>query len=282
VARIDGLTSASVPVEIVALDGTGAAVTQGGTFLVGLQVGITRASDGMSWDFADSTFKASPTTAAAALTEYSASKVPGLFHLVNGWTPPDDDTYTFTISQVGGTPAVANVPATRTLFVGPEIGAATMGNNLVDELAVVADDLRDELHADFGVRQWSVYHIHARWSGGLVGVGSKSVTTISELIPSPKLVLEDTHTLTEGGLQETGLSTISEVSLTYSEDQLLGKPMVAGAEFFYVAVDKLGQGIQRRIFIPNDHPFPDRENTIGWTFNLRRVDGPPNVAVAYG
>jgi hypothetical protein len=325
-ARVDGLTSAAVPVEILALDGTGAPVTQVGTFSVGLYFGVTRASDGYAWDFSSSTFKATPAAALDALAEYSASRVPGLFHYPGGWTPPSDDTYSITISQVPGSPVVANVPAFFDLFIGPEVGQAqpqrvltyTLGQsdpliawyeriatftgedlpagvssgsipvidvtagaaaNLVDDLVPMVDELRNELHADMGIRQFRLYHVHAQWSGGLVGVGAKTITTISEILPAPRLVMADTHHLTEGGLQEIGVGTLSEVSLSYSEAQLLGKPMAPGAEFFYLTVDGLGQGVQRRVFIPQDHPWPDREKTIGWKFRVRRVDGPPNVAV---
>lgn len=281
-ARVSGLSSAAVPIEIVALDGDGDAVVSSGTFLVGLYVGITRASDGYAYDFSTSTFKAVPTTALGALTEYSASKVAGLFHLVGGFTPPIADTYTFTISQVGGSFAVANVPMVKTFVSGDFTGTATMQDNLVDDLAVVADSLRDELHTDFGVRQYQCYLAKASWSGGHVGVGAKTVSYVKELIPSPRVVLIDRHDLTEGGLQETGTAKLTEISLTYSQADLLGEPMATGEEFHYLLVDRLGQGVSRRVFIPQDHPYPDREKNIGWEVLIRRVDNPPNVAVAYG
>ena len=281
-ARVSGLSSAAVPIEIVALDGDGDAVTSSGTFLVGLYVGITRASDGLSFDFSDDTFKSAPVTALEALTEYSASKVAGLFHLDGGFTPPQADTYTFTISQVGGSFVVANVPMTKTFVSGQFTGTATMQDNLVDDLAVVADSLRDELHVDFGVRQFQCYLVKASWSGGHVGVGAKTVSYVKEIIPSPRVVLKDRHDLTEGGLQETGIATLTEISLTYSQADLLGEPMATGEEFHYLLVDRLGQGVSRRVFIPQDHPWPDREKNIGWEVKVRRVDTPPNVAVAYG
>lgn len=280
-ARVSGLSSAAVPVEIVALDGNGVPVTSSGTFTHGLYVKVQRASDSLWYDFSDSTFKASPTTLRAALTEYSATKVPGLCHLVSGWTVPADDTYTFTIEQVAGGVAVANVPATQTLVVGEYVGTAT-GTDLVDDLVPTVDDLRDELHADFGVRQFRCYLVKAIWSGGLVGIGSKRISYVKELIPSPKVKLDDRHDLTPGGLQETGTATLTEISLTYTQAQLLGEPMAAGEEFFYLLTDRFTQGISRRVFIPQDHPDSDREKDIGWAVKVRRVDNPPNVAVAYG
>lgn len=279
-ARVSGLSSGAVPVELVALNGAGVAVTSTGTFTQGLAVKIQRASDSYWWDFSDSTFKASPTTLWGNLTEYSATKVAGLCHLVGGWTVPADDTYTFTINQPAGGLAVANVPATQILVVGDCVGLATMGTNLVDEIAPIADSLRDELHADFGVRQFRCYLLKAIWSGGRVGLGAKRISYIKELIPAPRVKLDDRHDLTPGGLQESGIATLTEVSLTYTQAQLLGEPMAAGEEFFYLLVDGLGQGISRRVFVPQDHPWPDREKDIGWQVKIRRVDLPPNVAVA--
>lgn len=281
-ARVSGLASAAVPVEIVALNGAGTAVTSSGTFTHGLWAKVQRASDSFWYDFSDSTFKASPTTLRGAMTEYGATKVPGLVHLASGWTVPADDTYYITIEQIAGGVTVANVPVTYTLVVGDYTGTATMGSNLVDELAVVADSLRDELHVDMGVRQFCCFLVKAIWSGGKVGLGSKRLSYIKELIPSPKVVLTDRHDLTEGGIQETGTAKLTEISLTYTQAQLLGEPMAAGEEFFYLLTDRLGQGNSRRTFIPQDHPFPDREKNIGWEVKVRRVDNPPNVAVAYG
>jgi hypothetical protein len=281
-ARVDGLSSAAVPVEIVALNGAGAAVTSSGTFTHGLWVKVQRASDALWYDFADGTFKDSPTTLRAALTEYSVTKVPGLCHLVGGWTPTADDTYSLIIEQIAGGVTVANVPMTKTLVVGEFVGSSAMGDNLVDEIAVIADELRDDLHSEFGVRQWRCYVTKSVWSGGRVGVGARTVSYVKEMLPSPKVALVDRHDLTEGGLQETGTATLKEISLTYSQADLLGEPMAAGEDFHYLLVDGLGQGISRRTFIPQDHPYPDRENNIGWEVKIRRVDNPPNVAVAYG
>ena len=279
--RVSGISTTAVPVEFIALDGSGAPVVQPGTFTLGLRASVVRDSDGFGWDFAASAFAAVPSISTAALTEYSASKVPGLHGLVGGWVPPADDLYTFTVSQVGGAVSVANVPLAFTLFVGPEVGASTMGTNLVDELAVVADSLRDELHADMGVRQFRCYIAKAKWSGGKVGVGSKRITYVTEIVPSPRVVLDDQHSLTQGGVQETGTATLTEISLTYSQAQLLGEPMAAGDEFFYLLTDRLGQGLSRRVFIPQDHPWTDREQDIGWMVKVRRVDTPPLV-VAHG
>jgi hypothetical protein len=278
-ARVDGVTTAAVPVEHLALDGTGAPVVAVGTFAVLLVAAITRAADGFTYDWSDSTFKASPVNATTALVAVDATNLPGLYHVVGGFAVPADDTYTITVTQTGG-PTVANVPAVSTLTVGPLVGLATMGTNLVDDLVPMADDLRDELHRDFGVRQFRTYLVRRVWSGTYVGNGSLKVTSIGELIPAPDVELADTHTLTEGGLQATGTATLHGVSLTYTQNQLLGEPLSNNEEFHYLVVDAHGQGISRRLFIPQDHPTTARSKSLAWDVTIRLVDTPPNVVAA--
>lgn len=279
--RVDGVTGTAVPVEIAAVGATGAPVTSVGTFLLNnLYVAITRVSDGFGWDFADSTFKAVPTTPQSALVEVSVTKYPGLCHLAGGWTYPagEEDTYQFTISQVGVSAVpVANVPLVWTMFVGTLVGDAVLGSNLVDDLVPVADELREELHADFGVRQFAVKQIRKFWSGTRGGLGAARIDYVRELVPSPRVQLVDHHhhELAEGGLQEVGMAVLTEISLTYSESQLIGGThgdLIAREEFYWRFDDKLGQGVVQRVYIPQDHPFPDREKDIGWMIKLRRDD----------
>jgi hypothetical protein len=275
-ARVDGLVSAAVPVEIVALDGDGTPIDSVGTFvLTNLCFGVTRNSDGYSYDFSDDTFKSSPTTALAALEAYDIDTHPGLFHYASGWTPPGEDVYTFTISQVGSPAVVANVPLVRTLFVGEYIGAASLGDNLVDDLVPVADELRDELHIEFGVRQYRCFGIRETWSGATVGVGAHAVTQVNEFLPSPNVELNDKHDLTPGGLLASGTCKLTEVSLTYTQNQIMGEPMAANEAWHIVLADGIGQEISRKIFIPQDHPTTDRDGNVGWEVILR-MDEPAN------
>ena len=277
-ARVDGLATSAVPVEIIALDSEGEPIDSVGTFvLTNLYVGITRASDGYSYDWSTSTFKASPATALTALEAYNPDEYPGLFHLDGGWTPSGDDTYTFAFSQVGDPDNVANVPLSRTLVVGEYVGTATLGTNLVDELVAVADELREDLHADMGVRQFRCYGVRGAWSGTYHGEGSHAITEIREFIPSPRVTLADKHDLTPGGLLATGTCKLEELSLTYTQSQIMGEPVAANGDWHIVLVDGLGQGVSRRVFLPQDHPTTDRENNIGWEVVLR-MDEPHNVS----
>lgn len=277
--RVDGVIGTAVPVEIAAVDALGAPVTSVGTFLLNnLYVAITRASDGYGWDFTLGDFYEVPTTPQAALTEVSVTKYPGLCHLASGWPyPPEDaDSYTFTITQEGASAVpVANVPYSWTMYVGSLFGNAVLGSNLVDDLVPVADELREELHADFGVRQFSVRVIRKLWSGARGGLGAARIDHISEIVPAPRVRLLDNHVLTEGGLQEVGAAVVDEISLTYSESQLVGGShgdLAVAEEFFWRFDDRIGQGVTQRVYIPQDHPWPDREKNIGWEIKLRRDD----------
>lgn len=278
-ARVDGLSTAAIPVEIAAVDSLGTPVTSSGTFAPALVAAITRASDGYTYDWSDATFKASPSQGTRALVEVDATSWPGLWHVAAGFTPAADDTYTLTITRTGGL-SVANVPLANTLFVGELVGTSVLGTNLVDDLVPMIDELRGDLYADMGVRQYRIYQVRRIWSGGAVGVGACRVAYVRELVPSPLLELDDSHSLTEGGLQATGTATLSEVSLAYTQDQLLGEPLSYGEEFHYLAVDAHGQGLSRRVFIPQDHPVPHRADdtdAAGWRVKVRLVDTPPNV-----
>jgi hypothetical protein len=275
VARVDGVSTNSVPVELIPVDGSGSVVSG----LTNLFAAVSRSSDGFQYDWDDGTFKAVPTEPLRVLVDTGEGQ--GIYHLAGwtGWTPSDlDETYTFTISQEGSPLNVANVPATWTMVQGPLVGASVMGTDLIDDLVVdPVDGLRDELYREFGVRQFRTYLVRRVWSDTCVGRGSMRVTQRQELIPAPDVVLEDTHELTPGGLQASGTATLHEVSLTYTQNQLLGEPLANNEEFHYLVVDGLGQGISRRLFIPADHPTPDREEGIGWDVKIRLVDLPTNV-----
>jgi hypothetical protein len=273
VARVDGVSTNAVPVELIPLDGSGDVVGS----LSNLFAAVARSSDGFQYDWDDGTFKASPTTATALMVD---SGDQGIYHLAAGWTVPAltvAETYAFTVDQVGAPASVANVPATWTMGAGPLTGTATLADNLVDDLVPLVDELRADLYADFGVRQFSTSVVRKVWSGAEVGSGSVKVTRLQYLTPPPDVVLEDTHSLTPGGLQATGTATLHEVSLSYTQNQLLGEPLAYNEEHQFLVVDALGQGIARRLFIPQDHPMTDRTDGIGWDVKIRLVDTPPNV-----
>ena len=161
-------------------------------------------------------------------------------------------------------------------------GSAILGSSLVDDLVPMVDELRADLHEMAGIRQYRVFLERVRWEVGTfhathVGEGVRGRLSSEEIIPRPHVEFADTHTLTAGGLQATGTATLSEISLTYTQGELLGEPLAAWEEFQIRISDGLGQGISDRLFIPQDHPIADREKTLGWTMVVRMIDDLPLV-----
>jgi hypothetical protein len=72
------------------------------------------------------------------------------------------------------------------------------------------------------------------------------------------------------GREEEGPITISEISLTYSEDQLIPKSLGPGEEFYYRLTDAQGQNLPSRHYVPMGPPNPDREGSVGWVLTLSR------------
>ena len=158
-------------------------------------------------------------------------------------------------------------------------GSATIGTNLVDSLLSVVDDLRGSLHPDMGVRQWRVFRRTRTWSGARRGAGTFTDVDF-EILPQP-LVRVDANSaqtdklryeLQQAGLNEEGGVALSEISLTYTEDELTGRPIADNAEVFYVLRDAHGQEIRDRYYTLAEPPMPDRVKTIGWLMKLTIAD----------
>jgi len=165
-------------------------------------------------------------------------------------------------------------------------GSATIGSSLIDEMVSLVDDLRDDLHTDFGLRQFNVYLVTRSWDGGYIGEGS--YTDSETLIePDPKVQPYMTElNLEPCGIDEAGFLKLTEVSLTYTESELTGAfgsdaSITSAQEFFYKIADAHGQGIETTYWVTANKPYPDRDTmdrrgygTIGWHVKLRRAGVP--------
>ena len=153
-------------------------------------------------------------------------------------------------------------------------GTAILGTNLVDRLVPMTDRLRGRLNAMAGVRQYAVYRVRRVWSGGRRGEGTATTTLREELTPAPKVDFASLRNhLEPQGLIEEGGALLTEVSLTYTEAELTGRPLGPAEEFFLRLVDIQGQGSRDRYFEPTDAPLVvDRERDIGWRVPLRRFE----------
>lgn len=153
---------------------------------------------------------------------------------------------------------------------------ATLGTSLVDKLVPAVDKIRTALYAKTGVRQYEVHLVKRRWSGAERDDGTVTVLSDVTLTPTPSLSYPNNQgalhdELPAHGRDEEGAVELSEVSLTYTEAELTGGVLAANEEFFYRVVDGQGQAIRTRYYILSAPPQPDREKTIGWKLQLRRV-----------
>lgn len=154
-------------------------------------------------------------------------------------------------------------------------GSATLDpSKLVDSLVPVADELRTELHDDFGVRSYKIFTVLRTWSGRSIGEGVKTDVETEILDPYPKVHIWDglRYTLEPCGLDEIGQVKLSEWSLTYTEAEVIGPPSMTKAQEWLIRIDEgHGQESLPKYFTLQKPPFIDRIKTLGWIVWLRRV-----------
>lgn len=116
---------------------------------------------------------------------------------------------------------------------------AGLARSLVSRLIPVVDTVRD-LRVGFGCRPYRVRIVRTRWTGGRRGDGHEVVTHERELLPVP--LVSDLSGLgavvNPAGLAEVGTIVISEISGSYTEDDLRGydddgSPAGADEQVFY-------------------------------------------------
>lgn len=156
-------------------------------------------------------------------------------------------------------------------------GSATLDNNvLVDSLVTdVIDGLRRELHPQFGVRPYKVFTVLRTYAGESLGEGGfEDVET--EIDPQPRVAQWDgkRYDLTPAGLDENGEVRLTEVSLTYTHDELTGGTLEGNQQFFFKIAEAHGQGNPDRYYILSRPPFVDREKDMGWVLTLRAANVP--------
>jgi len=155
-------------------------------------------------------------------------------------------------------------------------------DSLAESLADVVDDA-NQLVVDLGLRPYRVFAVTYRWSGGAVGLGTASVFSEVEFLPTPLVgsLNSVTEEHKEAGLVERGTVTISGISLRYTEDQLndmcRGGALCTGAEyetFIEVTSDRDGSADRRR-FTLDGVPYRDME-AMAWRVTVMRQDGGRN------
>lgn len=158
-------------------------------------------------------------------------------------------------------------------------GLATLSpDTLVDSLVEdVIDGLREELHPDFGVRAYRVYRVVRSWSGGAAGSGVYT-DAVAELRPQPLVHAWDGKRIEpmSCGLLEQGDIALTEVSLSYTYDQLTLRDTLTMAQQFFIAVGEAhGQGQPTVLYTHSKPPYCDRIKDMGWKLWLTKVEGKP-------
>lgn len=142
----------------------------------------------------------------------------------------------------------------------------------------LADDLRDML-TQFGLRTYKVSMVRVRWSGGRRGRGAASQVEVTPILPTPKISsLDALQELAQSvGVDELGAIDLSQVSGTYTEDQLRGfrdgDGIPADEEFFYEVEFFPADGgpTKKRRFFPRGAPTyaPGR---LQWSVRLEKAN----------
>jgi hypothetical protein len=145
-------------------------------------------------------------------------------------------------------------------------------------LVPTVDSLRTELLPAFGVRAQRVFLVRRTWSGSERGAGTVMVNSDVEMLPPPLLddsaprAEERRYELKSHGRDEEGEIEASEISLTYTEDELTGGVIPDNVEFYWRVVDAHGQGQHERYYVPSRPPRVDRVDAIGWSVVLKRCE----------
>lgn len=157
-------------------------------------------------------------------------------------------------------------------------GSATMNNTiLVDRMAQKADSIRDNLHEKFGVRAFDVKLVTRTWDGGGIGLGSSTDAAVT-LDPKPMVESWNGQKWVpfQFGLVNEGKIRITEVSLTYTYEELTKETAVGSAsclaanqEFFWQIEGAHGQLFPAVAYMLDGRPYPDRIETIGWVVILK-------------
>lgn len=154
-----------------------------------------------------------------------------------------------------------------------------IGSTLAGELVPVADELR-HLRAEFGAADWRVFLVHIRWTGGQRGMGQAVLVSELEILPAPSVRDYRSRQRLSGGIAPEGDIEIREISLVYTEDQLLGRgtggsPPDQGAEFFWELRTFGGDSGDRVRCAPAGQPVRDH---IGLQWRVRLQSQRPHRA----
>lgn len=147
---------------------------------------------------------------------------------------------------------------------------------LVDSLVTdVIDGLRSDLHPQFGVRAYRLFTVKRTWTGRTQGEGTYSDVE-TELDPQPKIAIWDglEYRLEPCGLDVEGELRATEVSLSYTQDELDGGTLATNEQWLLKITEAHGQASRAIYATHSKPPYIDREKDMGWVLFLRVVKVP--------
>lgn len=144
---------------------------------------------------------------------------------------------------------------------------------LVGSMGPCVDHLRN-LYTCMGARQYAVYLVKTRWSGGRRGVGQEQVISEEAVLPTPQVFDEGALNKTQFsvGSVEQGTVRVDQVSTRYTEDQLTGRgpagEQTPKEEQFYWEIRDVGSDARR--YTVNTVPVLEPLK-FQWSLTLRRA-----------
>lgn len=158
-------------------------------------------------------------------------------------------------------------------FTSPAVAGAAGAR-----LASIWDRARD-MQSRAGLRPYSVCIVRMRSAAARRrGDGVSEIVAEWPILPTPKIIDMGalSQVLNADQLREAGTITLEEISITYSEDVLLGRgadgsPIPPDETVFWEIrfVDGTGKPTQRRRFVPINAPSADMTKAM-WTVSLMR------------
>jgi len=157
------------------------------------------------------------------------------------------------------------------------LDSRTVGGTLLASLAPTVDCIRD-LYTSFGARPYQVSLVWTAWSGGKRGHGVESVVREEMVLPTPKVsdLTDLSRELSSIGVDEVGSVRVSEISVSYGEDRLLGRgddgTKIPDDQNFYWEIrapQSSGDSVRRR-FVPKAAPTKDAMS-FQWKISLLKV-----------
>lgn len=171
---------------------------------------------------------------------------------------------------------MANPGDREVLF--PPVTAVGLRGTLGQALIPAVDAIR-QVNTLLGLRNYAVRVVTTRWTGGYRYTGFEEVVDVLSIVPTPKLEGLDaiTRQPSTGGVLETGLVRVSEISGAYSEDNLLGTrdgghepPEDVNVYWEIEIVQPNGAPTLRRRFQPASAPTYDG-GAVQWSITLQQV-----------